>query len=418
MAAVDGSVVIGAAPWSVHDPYTDEALLDPWPGYRHLRDAGPAVWLAKYEMFALTRYDSVRRALEDGDSFVSRNGVMMNDRMNQVLRGNTLCSDGAEHDALRDVLGRPLTPRALRPVRDEITAEAEHVVDRLVAQGSFDAATDLANHLPVSVVSNLIGLPEKGRERMLMWAEELFNCFGPISDRTVASFPVLEEMMHYATKEAVPGKLKPGSWAAGIHDAVAAGEVPAQACPGMMVDYMGPSLDTTIFAISNAVWLFANNPDQWDLVRSDPKLMPSAVNEVLRYDAPIQDFSRYVARDVDMDGVVLPRGLARDRVLRGRQPRRAQVPRPRPVRCASAPGRSSGFRRRPARVHRHEPRPHRDAGPVHRAGQTRSALHDPGAGAGPEQRAARLQDVARRRQLTRSTRGRTTYPHAERSTEH
>jgi cytochrome P450 len=308
MAAPDGSVVIGAAPWSVHDPYTDEALLDPWPGYRQLRDAGPAVWLAKYEMFALTRYDSVRRALEDGDSFVSRNGVMMNDRMNQVLRGNTLCSDGAEHDALRDVLGRPLTPRALRPVRDEITAEAEHVVERLVAQGSFDAATELANHLPVSVVSNLIGLPEKGRERMLMWAEELFNCFGPISDRTVASFPVLEEMMHYATKEAVPGKLKPGSWAAGIHDAVAAGEVPAQACPAMMVDYLGPSLDTTIFAISNAVWLFANNPDQWDLVRSDPKLMPSAVNEVLRYDAPIQDFSRYVARDVDMDGVVLPAG--------------------------------------------------------------------------------------------------------------
>src|SRR5260370_28664457 len=118
-------------------------------------------------MFALPRYDSVRRALGDGDSFGPRHGVMMKDRMNQVVRGNTLCSDGAEHDALRDVLGRPLTPRALRPVRDEITAEAEHVVEKLVTRGSFDAATDLANHLPVSVVSNLIGLPEKGRERML-----------------------------------------------------------------------------------------------------------------------------------------------------------------------------------------------------------------------------------------------------------
>ena len=56
---------------------------------------------------------------------------------------------------------------------------------------------------------------------MLVWAEGLFNCFGPMNDRTVASFPVLEEMMDYATNEAVPGKLKPGSWAAGIHDAVA-----------------------------------------------------------------------------------------------------------------------------------------------------------------------------------------------------
>jgi cytochrome P450 len=303
-------------------------------------------------------------------------------------------------------------------VRDEITAEAEHVVERLVAQGSFDAATEFANHLPVSVVSNLIGLPEKGRERMLMWAEELFNCFEPISDRTVASFPVLEEMMHYATKEAVPGKLKPGSWAAGIHDAVAAGEVPAQACPAMMVDYLGPSLDTTIFAISNAVWLFANNPDQWDLVRSDPKLMPSAVNEVLRYDAPIQDFSRYVARDVNMDGVVLPAG-SRAIVFYGAANRdERKYPDPDRFDVRRRPGDHLGFGAGPHDVHRHEPRPHRDAGPVHRAGQTRSALHDPGAGAGPEQRAARLQDVAGRRQLTRSTRGRTTYPQAERSTEH
>jgi cytochrome P450 len=307
-SAIGASDVIGAAPWSDHDPYTDEALLDPWPGYQHLRDAGPAVWLPEYQMFALTRYHSVRRALEDWESFPSRNGVMMNDRMNQVLRGNTLCSDGPDHHALRDVLRRPLTPRALRPVREEITAEAEGVAEKLVARGSFDAATELANHLPVTVVSNLVGLPEKGRERMLLWAQEMFNCFGPINERTLASFEVLDEMMDYAINEAVPDKLKPGSWAAGIHDAVARGEVPAQACPAMMVDYMGPSLDTTICAISNAVWAFANNPDQWDLVRSDPQLLPSAVNEVLRYDAPVQSFSRYVARDVDMDGVVLPAG--------------------------------------------------------------------------------------------------------------
>jgi cytochrome P450 len=136
----------------------------------------------------------------------------------------------------------------------------------------------------------------------------LFNCIGPINDRTIASFQVLQEMMDYATNEAVPGKLKPGSWAEGIHAAVTRGEVPAQACPAMMVDSMGPSLDTTICAISNAVWLFANNPDQWDLVREDPRLMPSAVNEVLRYDAPIQDCSRHVAQDADMDGVLMPAG--------------------------------------------------------------------------------------------------------------
>ncbi|HEY1838766.1 MAG TPA: cytochrome P450, partial [Mycobacterium sp.] len=251
---------------------------------------------------------SVRRALTDWESFASNNGVMMNDQMNRVLRGNTLCSDGAEHDALRNVLLRPLTPRALRPVKEQIGAEAETLVEKLSTAGTFDAATDLANHLPVTVVSKLIGLPETGRERMLVWAQEMFNCFGPLNDRTIASFPVLQEMMNYATYEAVPGKLKPGSWAEGIHAAIARGEVPAQSCPAMMVDYLGPSLDTTIFAISTAVWLFANNPDQWDLVREDPLLMPSAVNEVLRYDSPIQGFSRYIASDVNLDGAVMPAG--------------------------------------------------------------------------------------------------------------
>jgi cytochrome P450 len=234
---------------------------------------------------------------------------MMNDDMNQVLIGNTLCSDGQQHDKLRGVIARPLTARAVQPLLGEFTARADSVVESAVAKGTFDAVSELAEHLPVSIVSNAIGLPEKGRERMLIWAKALFNCIGPMNERTVQSFPVLNEMMQYATEEAVRGKLKPGGWAEGILDAADRGEVPGEACPALMVDYMGPSLDTTIFAISNAVWLFAQHPDQWDLVREDPALIRGAINEVLRYESPIQGaFSRYVERDVDMDGVRLPAG--------------------------------------------------------------------------------------------------------------
>jgi cytochrome P450 len=73
----------------------------------------------------------------------------------------------------------------------------------------------------------------------------------------------------------------------------------------MTIDYMVPSLDTTVFGISSGVWLFANNPDQWDLVRNDLSLIPAAINEILRLEAPVQGFSRYVARDYDLDGVAL-----------------------------------------------------------------------------------------------------------------
>ena len=69
-----------------------------------------------------------------------------------------------------------------------------------------------------------MGLPQEGRERMLVWAEQMYNCFGPLNERASNAFPGLQEMMHYATTQAVRGKLKPGSWAQAIVDAVDRGE--------------------------------------------------------------------------------------------------------------------------------------------------------------------------------------------------
>jgi cytochrome P450 len=104
-------------PTSTADPYADEALLNPWPLYRELRDIGPVVWLEKYRMLALTGYDVVVKALPDWEAFPSSFGVMMNDDMNQLLRGNTLCSDGDAHKRLRRVVIRPVTPAALKSLR-------------------------------------------------------------------------------------------------------------------------------------------------------------------------------------------------------------------------------------------------------------------------------------------------------------
>jgi cytochrome P450 len=201
-----------------------------------------------------------------------------------------------------------LTATGLAALRSEITEKAEALVDRLVAKRTFCAVAELATALPVDIVASAVGLPEEGRERMLIWAEQLFNCFGPLNDRGRAAFPVLQEMMHYATTQAVRGKLKPGSWAEGILEAISRGEADEAARPVLMIDYMGPSLDTTIYAIGSGVWLFAKHPKEWQKVCEDPSLIASAINEVLRMEAPVQGFSRLVTRDYDMDGIALPAG--------------------------------------------------------------------------------------------------------------
>ena len=294
------------APTSRLDPYTDQALLNPWPLYRELREMAPVVWLEKYRMFAFTRYDVVGKALRDWEAFPSSFGVMMNDDMNQVLRGNTLCSDGADHQRLRRITEKPLTPAALNALKSDITTKAEQIVDRLVAKGTFCAVTELAAALPIDIVASAVGLPQEGREQMLVWAEQMYNCFGPLNDRAHNAFPVLDEMMHYATTQAVRGKLKPGSWAEAIVDAVDRGEADQAVRPALMIDYMGPSLETTISAIGSGVWLFAKNPGEWLRVRESPSCVPSAINEILRMETPLQGYSRLVVQDYEMDEVTLP----------------------------------------------------------------------------------------------------------------
>jgi cytochrome P450 len=294
------------APESRIDLFADDVLLDPYPRYQELRDLSPVVWLPQYEMFVLPRYQHVREAMRNWQVFSSAEGVMMNQPMNDTLKGIVLCSDEPEHAALRRVVARPLTPQAIQALSNQITSEAESLVDRLVGQKSFDAATDLAQHLPISIVSNLVGLPEEGRERMLEWAAANFQCFGPLNDRTKEAFITVRDMVDYAFTKCVPGKLKPGGWAQLIWDAAERGEISMDKPPLMMNDYMGPSLDTTIFATSSAIWLFAQHPEQWDLLRSDPSLISGAINEVVRLESPLQCFSRFTSQEYGFEGITIP----------------------------------------------------------------------------------------------------------------
>jgi cytochrome P450 len=286
-----------ARPSSEIDLWTEQALLDPYPLWRELRDLGAAVYLTKYGFWALPRYAEVRDALRDWRTFTSSRGVTLNDRMNETLRGIVLHTDPPEHDVLRDVLRKPLAPQELRLLEPEIQAEAERLVERLVSKRTFDAATELACQLPLTIVSEKVGLPEDGRERMLDWAFANFQCFGPMNERTHAAFPVLHEAVRYSFDPTLVSRLKPRGWAARLWEAADRGEIAYEQCPVMLNDYWGPSLETTIFATTSAIWLLAEHHHQWDLVRSDPALIPNAINEVLRLESPISQFSRVTMRE-------------------------------------------------------------------------------------------------------------------------
>lgn len=134
-----------------------------------LPETGPVVWLKRLNVYAVTRYDDVRRVLRDAEAFCSGLGVGLNDVANNATRGTTLASDGDTHHRFRRVIGRPMTPKALADLRPSLQDIADDLVDRLVSRGSFDAVTDLAEVIPSNWVPDLLGWPEDGREHLLRW---------------------------------------------------------------------------------------------------------------------------------------------------------------------------------------------------------------------------------------------------------
>jgi cytochrome P450 len=103
--------------------------------------------------------------------------------------------------------------------------------------------------------------------------------------------------------------LTPGGFGWTVLGAHKRGEIPVEAAVGLLAGYVVAAFDTTINAIASGTWLFATDPGQWDALRADPSLVPSAVNEIVRMESPIQHFSRVTTRDVDLgEGVVIPAG--------------------------------------------------------------------------------------------------------------
>ncbi|MEU8247878.1 cytochrome P450 [Nonomuraea sp. NPDC048916] len=308
------------------DLFSDEVLLDPYPVYAELRELAPVVHLPATGVWALTRYAPVRAALGDPRVFSSR-AVAFNDRMNAALAGTSLATDPPDHQRLRSALTENLSPRAVRKLKAGIDAKADAMVAELIERGTFDAIDDLARALPLAVVVDLIGLQGDVRDKILDWGYAAFNVLGPMNERTVANFPVAGELFEWAhhIKEE---ELAEGSMGRAIFAAAERGEIPYESCGMIIHQYVAAGMDTTIASIGNAIALFAAHPDQFDLVREDPSLIPSAFNEVLRYEAPAPIFGRLVTEDVEIDGTVIPAGAQAAVLLAAgnRDPRHYQDP--------------------------------------------------------------------------------------------
>jgi 4-methoxybenzoate monooxygenase (O-demethylating) len=291
------------------DPFDPAVLIAPDALHQRLRDSGPVVYLERYGIWGMARHAEVAHALGDWETFSSAAGVGLADfRREPPWRPPSLLleADPPSHTQVRKPMLHLMTPKAAEHFRENFTAAAEELADKLVTQGEFDAVTELAEVYPVHVFADAVGLPQAGRENLLRYAAMVFNAFGPRNALVEAAFADSEPVLEWITAHCQREALAPGGLGAQIWEGVDRGEITSDQAPLLVRSLLAAGLDTTIAGLGNALWCLATHPEQYDILHADPGLAKVAFEETLRYDTPVQIFFRTTTRPVEVAGTTIP----------------------------------------------------------------------------------------------------------------
>ncbi|MDQ0382938.1 cytochrome P450 [Amycolatopsis thermophila] len=293
------------------DPFDDAILTDPYEFQTRLREAGPVVHLPKLGVYAMGRYDEVRAALTDWESFVSSRGVGLSDfAKKKPWRPPSLLleNDPPSHTGFRAVMNDVISPRTMRTLRAQFAKDADELAEELVRRRRFDAVTDLAEVYPLKVFPDAVGLRPDGRENLLPYGALAFNAFGPDNAHARRAFaaaePVLEWIAESCRREALSGT----GFGASIWAAADRGEITPEQAPVLVRSLLTAGVDTTVYGIGNTMYAIGTHADQWADLRDNPGRAKFAFDEALRFESPVQTFFRTAPADVEIAGTIVPAG--------------------------------------------------------------------------------------------------------------
>src|SRR5580692_10786120 len=293
------------------DPFCQAFFDDPFPAHATLRDAGPVVYLPRYDLFAMARYDHVQAALTNWRDFSSARGVGLSDFAREKpwrLPSLLLETDPPLHDRTRKLMDRVLSPAAIRALRTDFTAAADALVDALLERGSFDAVRDLAEAYPLTVFPDAVGMPRENRRFLLPYGNMVFNSFGPRNALFEAAVADAEPVLAWVQAQSRREALSPTGFGAAIHAAVDTGEFTVVEAEVLVRSLLTAGVDTTVNGLCAAVYCLARFPAAFEQLRADPSLARAAFEEAIRLESPVQTFFRTTTRDVAIGEETIPEG--------------------------------------------------------------------------------------------------------------
>jgi len=304
---VDG----GKIPVLDDDPFAPEVLEDPSGFQERLREAGPVAYLSKYGAYAIGRYDDMSAAVSNWQELTSGEGVGL---LPPARARGLLQMDPPEHDTPREVLQDILSARVLRSMKDDCMKRAEELFDGLlegVPSGGtveVDGAQQIAAVFPVNFFPDASGIDPDGREKLVPYADHIFNSLGPRNELYEKGACQAAELNEWATGKCQRDALAPEGFGADIWAAADRGDILHEHAPLLTRSLLSAGVDTTVYSISGLMHALATNPDQYEALKQNPGLARVAFDESLRVVSPVQQIFRVASTEVEIDGFVIPKG--------------------------------------------------------------------------------------------------------------
>ena len=293
---------------SDEDPFSAAAVRNARAVDDRLRELAPAVKLSRENITLLTRYEQVAAGLRDWKTFSSKSRPWHDP--NSVRPELLLTDDPPKHTAVRAVIAQALSPKALAKMGEALRADAEALVLRLKEKSGtpIDAMAEITRPFVYKVLPDLLGIPLAGRENMYAFGNMVWATLGPVNELFRAAMkdtgPVIEWVQRCCSRE----NLTPGSLGMQMFLAADRGEITQDEAKLLVGILLSAAADTTVMTLGNAICAFALFPEQYQLVRADVSLVRPAFEESLRWNSPSRMAGRITVRDVEIEGVVIPKG--------------------------------------------------------------------------------------------------------------
>ncbi|GAA2566134.1 cytochrome P450 [Mycolicibacterium diernhoferi] len=283
-----------------YDPSTPEFQTELWDVYRAMRDDHPVYQDPDGQFYALTRFDDVWAAAADHETFSSK-VAEANELLPQLI-----FIDPPRHGALRKLVSRAFTARRVAAMEDDIRRSIQGLLDEIAAAGdTCEFQHDYAAVIPSVVVGSMIGLDEQHVAPMRTWTEAFIGLAdtGAPLEAAMNIYAMFAELLEERRRNPRDDLMT------ALLDAEIDGErLTDQELLGFCLLLVLGGNDTTASLIGSGTVLLLRHPEQLDVLRSDPSLWPSAIEEMLRIEAPTQALPRTATRDVDLHGVRIPAG--------------------------------------------------------------------------------------------------------------